>query len=300
MKRQSAIWAVFLLLPLAALAADGDPKNDADAKDMAPAVQKFVAQLDAAEVAARDEAEAGLTKLGPAALAHLPRITARMSPELKVRLARVRGALELAYAQAAGRPSTITLAADGLKLSQVLAAIEKQSGNKIVDRRADDDRFDPVLKGKYAATPFWQVMDDVLDQAKLAIDPHAADDEGNPVPGVAIVRRPKAQSERRNHVSYSGPLRVEATSISSRRDLKSPDTGQLKVTLGVSWEPQLSPVAMSLPGQHVKAVDDLGKTLAVHKTKRPIRKSRSSRGRNHWRSKSRSHSRRGRRNDSRA
>lgn len=256
MLRPVLLLAVILLAP--AVVAGPGP-----AGDIGRQVRELVAKLDAGEVAARDEAEAGLSRLGPAALAHLPRITPRTSPELKQRLVRVRAALELQYAQAAGRPSKVTLAGESMKLSEVLAAIEKQTGNKIVDRREADDRSDPVVKAKFNETPFWQALDDVLDQAKLSIDPHAADDEGNPVAGVSIVRRRGGQADRRTNVSYAGPLRIEATSLQSRRDLRSADTGQLKVTLGVSWEPRISPVAVNQPAQNVKAVDDRGKPVAA-------------------------------------
>jgi hypothetical protein len=279
MPRQYVLWLGLLLAQAIALGGPPDSKNpdskkpdseqstakgpNTKEKELAASIQKLIAQLDAPQVAARDEAEAALIKLGPAGLPHLPRITPRMSPETKARLGRVRGALELAYAQAAGRASLVTFSVDGMKLSQVIAAIEKQTGNKIVDRRPEDDRSDPVLKGKFDAVPFWKVLDDVLDQAGLAIDPHAADDEGNPIAGIAIVRRQGERTDRSRHVSYSGPLRIEAAMLASRRDLRSADSGQLKVTLNVAWEPQLSPVAMSLPSADIKAADEQGKPLAA-------------------------------------
>ncbi len=86
-------------------------------------VRRLVRQLDAAQLAQRDAAEAALLKLGPKVLDLLPAASERTSAEVQQRVGRVRQQLQRAAAEAAVQTAKITLRAEAMPLSEVLRAL---------------------------------------------------------------------------------------------------------------------------------------------------------------------------------
>src|SRR5574340_912747 len=72
-------------------------------------VRRLVRQLDAAQLAQREAAEAALVKLGPKVVDLLPGASERTSAEVLQRLGRVRQQLQRSAAEAAVQPAKITL-----------------------------------------------------------------------------------------------------------------------------------------------------------------------------------------------
>ena len=126
--------------------------------DLNSDIRRLVRQLDASQLAQREAAEAELVKRGPAILDLLPPPSDRQSAEVRQRLGRVRQKLQQLAAEAAARASTITLHADAMRLSKILAEFQRQSGNAIVDAREKFGQAvtDPALKVNFDKTPFWQ------------------------------------------------------------------------------------------------------------------------------------------------
>ena len=112
-----------------------DVSAEVSAADLPATVGRLVEQLDASQLARRDKAEERLIGLGPAALPLLPPETENLSAEVRLRLQRVRRALQHTAARASLEPTLVTLKADAQPLSEVLAALSRQSGNAIVDYR---------------------------------------------------------------------------------------------------------------------------------------------------------------------
>ncbi|MGD9645026.1 MAG: hypothetical protein AB7U73_04890, partial [Pirellulales bacterium] len=77
--------------------------------ELAAEVRSLLRQLDSAELARRDAAEARLTELGPAVSELLPRGGQRLSAEVEQRVERIRAKLELARARKFVQPSRVTL-----------------------------------------------------------------------------------------------------------------------------------------------------------------------------------------------
>ena len=148
-----------------------------------------------------------LLEKGPAALDFLPEVDDKTSPEVRVRLTRIRQKLQQAMAEAAVKPSLITLKDDAMPLSKVIAALAEQSGNKIDDRREQFGQpvDDPAIKVDFEKTPFWQALDQVLDQAGLTLYPFA---EGA---GLNIVAKSEKQLPLGQAASYAGPFRFMPT-----------------------------------------------------------------------------------------
>jgi hypothetical protein len=249
---------MFTGLMLIAWSLAGDPSRAAS-DDLKQEIRRLVRQLDSDELAQRNAAEEALIQKGPAALELLPATTDRASAEVRERLARVRQKLQQAAVESSAKPSLVTLDADAMPLSKVLAALEEQSGNKIVDYR---ERFgqpasDPALKVHFDKTPFWQALDQVLDQANLTVYPYA--DE----PGLNIVGRALGQTLRVQNAVYAGPFRFEPTRLDARRDLSDPKASILRLTIEAAWEPRLKPISLAQRLADVQAVDDRSGRLKV-------------------------------------
>jgi len=218
-------------------------------------VQPLVQQLESPKRAEREAAENALLKLGaekPAQVLDLLPPGGANTPELD----RIKQKLQQVVAEAAARPALITLRGDGLPLSQVLAALEKQSGNRIIDDRGAG-AADPPLKVNFDKTPFWQALDAVLDQAGLTVylfgKPRA----------IHIVARSEGERPRVGRASYSGPFRVEPLTVAAHRDLRNPQGDNLRLTLEVAWEPRLRPIGLKQRFRDLKAVDEQGRPLPV-------------------------------------
>jgi hypothetical protein len=249
---------MFTGLMLIAWSLAGDP-SQAAIDDLKQEIRRLVRQLDSDELAQRNAAEEALIGKGPAALDLLPEPTDRTSAEVRERLARVRQKLQQAAVESSAKPSLITLDADAMPLSKVLAALEEQSGNKIVDYR---ERFgqpasDPALKVHFDKTPFWQALDQVLDQANLTVYPYADD------PGLNIVGRALGQTLRVKNAVYAGPFRFEPTRLDAQRDLSNPKASILRLTIEAAWEPRLKPISLAQRLADVQAIDDRSGRLKV-------------------------------------
>jgi hypothetical protein len=230
-----------------------------EAAKVGETVRQLIRELDAGQKSRREDAEKKLLALGAAALDYLPENTDRMSAEAGQRLDRVREKLEKSEAEGSLEPTTVTLSGE-MPLGEVLAAIEKQTGNKIVDLRSEfgQEAADPKLKVDFDKTAFWPALDKVLDQADLTIYPYAS--EGG---GLGLTSRGESRLPRHGQAVYSGAFRIEGTEFIARRDLRDPRSPILSLTLEAAWEPRLRPILIMQPMAAVQATADNGQEISV-------------------------------------
>lgn len=220
----------------------------------APEIRELVMQLEAPRLAEREAAEAELLRRGPDILKLLPAPNDQASPELQHRLARVRNALQREFAQSAAKASTVTLQAEAMPLDDVLAALQRQSGNAILDqRRALGQPADnPLLHVNFVQTPFWPALDQVLNQAGLMLCP---------VPGRSAIGTAAKPNDGtlagKSEPGYSGPFRFQAVHAT----LRSADA--LTVGLQVAWEPRLTVINLVQRMRDLKAFDREGRALPL-------------------------------------
>ncbi|MBN2291907.1 MAG: hypothetical protein JXM70_05745 [Pirellulales bacterium] len=235
------------------------PDDTTSPEQLALDVRKLARQLDAPRLADRQKAEADLIELGPQALELLPKIDSRTSAETKQRLARIRRKLQEAQAQEAASPSTVTLKGESMPLSEFLAAVEKQTGNKILDLREKfgQAKTDPKLKINLDKVPFWKALDQVLDQAGMTVYPYASER------AVGIIAKSGKDTRRQDHTVYTGPFRIEPVTIIATRELRDTGRQSMKIKLEVSWEPRLAPISLRQNLADIRAVDENGRALTV-------------------------------------
>ncbi len=237
----------------------GSPATEAANEALAKEVRGLLRLLASDLAAEREEAEQRLIQLGPAALDHLPARGDGTPADLRLRLQRVEEKLQLQVAEAAGKASTVTLQGR-MPLSKAVAAITRQTGNRLIDYRGNfqQQQPDPEVDVNFAKTPFWQAVDQLFDQAKLTI--YAFADEN----GVAYVNRDNTEAPRAARATtYSGPFRVEAVEMQTQRSLRFPNNQRLDLQLELAWEPRIEPIAVSLPLLDVVATTNDGTTLEI-------------------------------------
>ncbi len=245
----SACLAVCVLLGQVSAAVDDDLPRE---------VRGLVQQLGAARLAEREAAERKLTELGPAVLDLLPETTDRTAAEIRQRLGRIRQKLQRAAARSAAKASTVTLGGQAMRLSAILDAIGKQTGNKIVlSDRLGSETGKLELNVDFDKTPFWKALDSVLDQAKLTVYAFGMER------AITVVTRTETQLPRSAKACYSGPLRFEAVRIDARRELRDPANQSLRLVVEIAWEPRLAPICLKQSVADVKAVDEAGRPLTM-------------------------------------
>jgi hypothetical protein len=245
-----------LLLAVCCLSADPAPAANEDLK---LEVRRMVRKLDADQLAERETAEKALLEKGPAILDFLPETDDKTSPEVRVRLTRIRQQLQQAAADAAVRPSLVTLQGDAVPLKKVLAALSEQSGNKIVDHREQMNQpvDDPEIKADFDKTPFWEAFDRTLDRAGAALYPFGEGD------GLNVVAKGEKQLPGGQGVSYAGPFRLKPMRVEASRELRIEMPAMVHVFVETVWEPRLRPIALKQRLEDIEAVDDKGNRLAL-------------------------------------
>lgn len=258
----SVLWWFLCLFPL--LVMGGSAAADDD--ELAAQVKSLVVQLDADTLSERDVAEANLLSLASIEgigeeklLTLLPEPNDRMPAAVRDRLSAIRKTLEEQLARQAIAASTVSLEAINWPLMDVLEELEKRTGNKIIDSRAQfgGQATNPDVVLQVEAAPFWSALDQVLDQAKLSPYAFAGED------AVSLVDREPGERDRYGRAVYSGPFRFEVTDVTANRGLRNPKRQSLNLDLEIAWEPRLRPIALTQPLDHVEAVDEAGQRLPV-------------------------------------
>lgn len=249
---------VFLTAMFLSALTIGQTENETDPA-LELQVRRLVKELDADELGTRQAAEASLIELGPRALDLLPPVRRNTSAEVKVRLERIRSALENAMAEAASSPSTVTLSGKML-LSAALAQVEKQTGNKFVDFRArfGQQRPDTSIEVDLEDAPFWKAVDQILDQANLTVY-----NFGGEAGAISLVAREEGAVDRSEGASYAGIFRFQGVRVQATRDLRSPANTSLRCTFEVSWEPRLTPIVLQFPLDQMTIEAESGTALAL-------------------------------------
>jgi hypothetical protein len=233
--------------------------SDASKQSLADQVRGLARMLSSPVLASREDAQQKLIDLGPAVLEFLPAATERTSAEEKQRLGQIRDKLQRAQAEESVKASHVTLSGE-MKLSEVLAAMQKQTGNTIADQRErlDQQSGDPSIKVDFKETPFWRALDQVLDQTDLTVYPYVEQD------AVGFENRPEGDLPRsKRQVSYSGAFRLEAMELLGKRNLRNAEDRRLQLTLEVAWEPRLDPITIQQRLSDIQAVDDAGKVIEL-------------------------------------
>src|SRR3954452_1088527 len=141
--------SILCFASLAIWAAEDKPALPDPDPQLARQVGRAISQLNDDRASERDAAEKKLLELAGTSTAGadhflqaLPKETDQMPVAVRERLARIRKQVEDRAAKAATAATTITLAAKDMPLKDVIAAIEKQTGNHFIDNREQQGEQD--------------------------------------------------------------------------------------------------------------------------------------------------------------
>jgi hypothetical protein len=248
-----------LALVLLLSAALAPPQDDAALKDR---VEQLVAKLGAEDAGARDEAEKALVGLGARALPLLPTVAPEASDDdAKARFTRIRRSIESAQEDAALVASRATIKGQGLRLTDVLRDLQRQTGNRITDLREvyGAEATNPAMDLDVEGMPFFEALDLIAKKAEVAPEFFTGDGSVGLMPGGGTMYARPGEEDGTSAplIQYAGPFRVEFVRLAATREM-STGQGRANAQFNVAWEPRLRPMLLTLKADKVEIVDDRG------------------------------------------
>ncbi|QDT67789.1 hypothetical protein MalM25_06930 [Planctomycetes bacterium MalM25] len=249
---------------LALLALAGSLRAD-EASPLEGRLEALVENLGSDEPLIRVAAERELSELAEKStesaerlLALIPESNEAIPIPVRMALERLKLRAERCIARRATGASRVTLKVTKQPITEVLAELEKQTGNRFLDNREafggeGDERLVTLA---LVDEPFWSAIDQLLDEAKLGVYPYGEEGE------LTLVERDPGAGRRVGAASYGGPFRFEALSLAATRGLRDETESRLDVQIEVAWEPRLRPIAISQPLGAVTVTDSSGQELA--------------------------------------
>ncbi len=253
-------WVFPLLLAGLPQARGQAAASDAALRDR---VLQLVDRLDAEKPEAREAATASLIKLGPKVLPLLPDPAKVQGRERKDRLERIRAALRKAEDEINPAATRVTLQGKGIRLSEALQQLQKQTGNAITDLREQlgAEVTNPALDLDLRDKPFLEALDQVARQAEVAISFYTGDGSIGITGGGSSDDSPTPRTRApQPMIQYSGPFRIELKQIGLMRDFQA-GSAVANLQLEVAWEPRLRPMLLKHKADELKVLDDRKKPI---------------------------------------
>lgn len=226
--------------------------------------RQLVERLDSPDAKTSAAAIESLIKIGPRILPFLPDPATVKNAGLKARLETVRRALEQADARIDDKASLVTLKGKGVRLSEAIAQLQKQSGNAITDMREQlgAEVVNPGLDLDVKDKPFLEALDLVARQAGVGLTFFTGDGTiglaGGPAMDAPGAAQPAAPVKPM--VYYTGPFRIGLKQIGLVRDYQAGGSSA-NLEFELSWEPRLRPMLLVLKADSVGVLDDRGRSI---------------------------------------
>lgn len=230
-------------------------------------VDQLLERLNSKETAQAEAAQQALIKLGPRVLPLLPADGGTAKEEsVAKRLQAIRSALESAGNRSPSA-SKVTLQGEAMRLTDVMKALQQQTGNTLIDLREQSGQVatNPSMSLDLKDRPFFQALDEVATKAGLTLNFYNAEgaiaylEAGEAMPGA------EKKTESRPFVDYVDAFRVSLNQLLISRDFA---TGESIANMRMEfvWEPRLRPLSMKLDTGKIKATDDKGREITASVT----------------------------------
>lgn len=224
--------------------------------NLAQEVPIWVADLDASTAQIRREAEQRLLAAGPEAGEYVPLTLDHLSIDARERMQRIEAKWRQMKTRVETETTTVKMQ-NVQTLGAALDAISQASGVEF-DLESAGPGIDRGQAIRPPATPlgFWQAVDLVLDQADLDINFYG----GNRLRLALVPRRPD-QISRADAAAYAGIYRLQPTVVTARRVLGDASQSGLNLTMSIAWQPNRTPIGLSIPIAELKGKLDNGEEL---------------------------------------
>ncbi len=227
---------------------------------------QLVDRLDSPQKPAQDAAQAALIKLGPKILPLLPDEAAAKTPERKSRLEKIRTTLKEMQPDNTSNASKVTIKGKGIRLSEALQQLQKQSGNAITDMREQlgSEVTNPAVDIEIADKSFFEALDEIAKLAGVTTTFATGDGTIGIMAGASMDAAPGAPAAKPSKpmVLYTGPFRVELKQVVIQRDFTT-GARTANVQLEAAWEPRLRPMLLKLNYENLKVTDDRKREVAA-------------------------------------
>jgi hypothetical protein len=243
------------VLLLSGMAAARGPRDATDNDELKSKVAALVKELDASKASVRQAAQDKLIQLGADGLAHLPAPDAEgLSAEQSRRLGEIRSALAHTGGKAALEGSKVTLSAKGITLSDAMSAIQRQSGNQIVDMREDfgQEVTNPEFPADWTDKPFWEVLDEIAAKTNVGYYLHTGERQ------IGLVMEPP----RTMPTAYAGPLRMQLRQLVRSISFENRQK-ECVLEFEIAWEPRVRPILFEMKPEDLDVVDDQDRKIVV-------------------------------------
>jgi hypothetical protein len=240
--------------------ARGQGATDAALRDR---VLQLVDRLDAGSPEARETATTSLIKLGPKVLPLLPDAAAVKSAEKKDRLERVRTALRALEAEVNTSASRVTITGKGIRLSEALQQIQKQTGNAITDLREQlgTEVTNPALDLDLRDKTFFEALAEIARLAEVTTTSATGDGTIGIMSGRDMYATPGADAKPGKPLyQYTGPFRIELKQVGLVHEVQA-GTTSATLQFEAAWEPRLRPMLLKLKADELKIFDDRKKEV---------------------------------------
>jgi hypothetical protein len=147
-------------------------------------------------------------------------------------------------------PRLFSLQGNDVPLGKALSELERQTGNKVEDRR--QSREEAKLKLELKNVTFWQALDAIAKQIDARVSLYEKDGQ------VALLDGPRVAMP----VSYSGLFRTSVKRIDLIRILET-DNHICNLYLEVAWEPRFQPLMMETRPDSLEVQDDKGRSVDI-------------------------------------
>jgi hypothetical protein len=236
--------------PARAQAAQADPA-------LRDRVLQLLDRLDVGTASARDSATAALIKLGPRILPLLPDPATIKSKERRERVEQVRAALRKAEEEINTQASRVTISGQGIRLSEAIQQIQRQSKNAVTDLREQlgAEVTNPSLDLDIKEKPFFEALDEIMRQAQVARTFATGDGSIGITAGMSAEAPALPKDGLKPMIQYSGPFRIELKQVGLARDFQA-GTTVANIQLEAAWEPRLRPMLLKLKTAELKVLDD--------------------------------------------
>jgi hypothetical protein len=166
-------------------------------------------------------------------------------------------ALSVAADDSKSLPISSVTVKDRLTLKDALAAVQKQTGNSVIDLRdaLGQPAPNPELTLELNGMGFWPALDRIAQQARVQVYPYVDPKTNKPAVGIvgpdaATGALPPLQA------AYSGPFRFVLKRVTAQRE-------RLSITLELACEPRFEPLLLRVGKESVKLRDTGGAWKSV-------------------------------------
>ena len=251
-------WVLGLFLGLSgAISAPGQDAGDAALKDR---VTQLVERLGAEKAEVREAASKALTKLGPRILPLLPDQAAMPGGLRKDEVRKLRESLRKAQDEVHPGASRVTIEGQGIRLTEALQRLQKQTGNSITDMREQlgGDVTNPALNLSIRDRTFFEALAEIVKQAGVGLEFYTGDGSLGIKPGMTA--DPGGPTLAGPPIEYTGPFRIELKTMNIVHDFEA-GSSLANLQFEAAWEPRLRPMLLKLKGDEIKVIDDRGKEV---------------------------------------